>query len=477
MRTPPRALAAAVLAAAAGIHLAIGPSHLREAPLHAVFFVSLGLAQLAGSILVSRGAPLAVSRAIAAVNLGAIALWVVSRTAGLPTDGVQPVGLADAAAVSLEAIVVSSLLARATERGGFQRWAARPARAVPAVILAAGVAFGGVISVSGAGAHQHRATPDTVAAAAVHLHGLDDGRVDPGPPRSAASRGPVRTIATGEMPTAIAAGFGRLWVTDRSLGTLTIIEPATGASRSLEIAKGPSGVATGLGAVWVTDFSNDELIRVDPTTLRVTRSAVASGPSAVTTHASGVWITAIVGGVAQLIDPESMDARATLPVGFGPTGIAADASGIWIANTLDRTVVHVDPEARRVVGDALAVGAGPVGVVPAFGRIWVASSSAGTVEVIDPHTRTSRRVVVDDIARAGEGPIAVTTGGGRVWVANNHDKTLRSIDPATLALGEPLFFDDGLGLGPIAVQVAYVRDALWVTHHEDGTVRMMAARR
>jgi DNA-binding beta-propeller fold protein YncE len=415
-------------------------------------------------------------RTIGAANIAVIGLWALSRTVGLPGEAAESVGVADTASTVLEAVSIAGSVALSGRNvRGIRRVTWVPVAAMLGVSVIAGAALGAVPATS---EHDHlsdgsAADHEHVASSSAHLHGLYGCKIDPCPTGAGSSKGRVDAVITkvGEMPTGIAQGFGKLWVTDRRLGTLTSIDPITRATRSTVVGTGPSGVATGYGAVWVTDFSSDTLVRIDPTRLTMTRAATGSGPTAVAIGPDGIWVTSVVRGIAQLIDARSLKVLATIPVGYGPTGIAVDARNVWVVNTLDRTVVRIDAGTKRLIGRPIDVGAGAVGVTTGFGRIWVASSSAGTVDVIDPTTDEVRRLKVDDVSLPGQGPIALTVAAGRIWVANNHDKTIRSIEPSSYAIGDLVFFATELARSPIAVQLAYERGSLWITNSQDGTVR------
>ncbi|MGH2830763.1 MAG: hypothetical protein ACRDJM_09795, partial [Actinomycetota bacterium] len=457
----------AALAAAAGIHLAVALEHFRRAPLHGLFFAGLGIVQVAWALQLMRTTKRSTLPVIAIANAAIMGLWAVSRTIGLPGDSREAVGLADLVATLLEGAVVAGALSTLRSRIPVDRVAVWTpvAATILGVSLFAGAALG---AIPGAHRQDHQ---EAARGGGLH-HGIYDDATDPGPQpgRSSSARIDARLIKVGTMPTAIASGFGKLWVTDRELGKLTVIDPATRATSWVRVGAGPSAVASGFGAVWVTDFTRDLLVRLDPVTMRATRAPVGSGPTAVAVDRHGVWVTSIARGLAQLVDPHSLKVVATIPVGFGPTGLALDGRNAWVVNTLDRTVVRIDADTRRPVGDPIDVGAGATGATTAFGRVWVASSTAGTVNVIDPATGVVRQVTVDARTLPGQGPIAVTAVAGRIWVANNHDKTVRSIDPSTLAVGPLLFYSNELGRNPIAVQLTYQMGSLWVTNFQDGTV-------
>jgi len=99
---------------AAAIHFAVVPDHLSEYPLYGAFFIALGIAQvgLAAAVL------LVPSRQLFAIGAGSaagvMALWLVSRTVGVPIAPVpwrpEAVGFPDVTATLLEGISVIQFL-------------------------------------------------------------------------------------------------------------------------------------------------------------------------------------------------------------------------------------------------------------------------------------------------------------------------------------------------------------------------------
>lgn len=71
-------------AAAAGVHAAVGPAHVREQTLFGLFFAGSALLQLLWSVAVVVRASRAVLVAGVAGNLAVVALWALTRTYGLP---------------------------------------------------------------------------------------------------------------------------------------------------------------------------------------------------------------------------------------------------------------------------------------------------------------------------------------------------------------------------------------------------------
>jgi hypothetical protein len=153
--------------ALAGMSAGAGAIHLAMTPIHAaVWQDALGFSATAWFQLVTAGAVLAnrggrrFYAAVAVVNLAFIAVWALSRTAGLPfgdAPGVaEQVGAIDAVAVVLQVgvVVLAARLAVAPERRGGSRLS-------PALI---GVAALGlttmVITSPDAANHRHAASPN-----------------------------------------------------------------------------------------------------------------------------------------------------------------------------------------------------------------------------------------------------------------------------------------------------------------------------
>lgn len=112
-----------VLAASAVIHLAVTPAHLREYTAFGVFFIVAAVLQLGAAWLCWRRASRAVVWMSATLSVVIAAVWLVSRTVGLPIGpeaGVaEEVGLADVVSTIYEvvAVVVAVPLAMRLRRG------------------------------------------------------------------------------------------------------------------------------------------------------------------------------------------------------------------------------------------------------------------------------------------------------------------------------------------------------------------------
>jgi hypothetical protein len=161
------------------IHLAVVSEHAAEWWLFGVFFLVLGVVQIAWAAAAMEGNELPVPRLFATLNAAVIGVWVVSRTIGVPV-GPEPwvteaVGVADVIATSLEAVVVVLLLT--ARRGnnlestaltkGQLRMIALGALATAVVTVAALIAI--PLSLHGGHSHDHGQSHDHIGGEAKQL--------------------------------------------------------------------------------------------------------------------------------------------------------------------------------------------------------------------------------------------------------------------------------------------------------------------
>jgi len=97
------------------VHLAVVREHLAEWWLFGAFFIGIGVFQIVWALLALGRDRAPFPRVVAALNAGVIALWVITRTVGLPVGPErwtpEAVGMADVVCAVLQAIVVVLLVA------------------------------------------------------------------------------------------------------------------------------------------------------------------------------------------------------------------------------------------------------------------------------------------------------------------------------------------------------------------------------
>jgi hypothetical protein len=129
-----RSLIAVDSVAAGLIHVAVVPEHLGEAWYLGAFFIVVAALQILSTIplvLRSSGPTYA---AFAVLNGAIVAIWIVSRTVGVPIAPhawtPEPIGSLDLAATAFEVLVVAGSLALSPWRGSrsFRAAGAKPPR-------------------------------------------------------------------------------------------------------------------------------------------------------------------------------------------------------------------------------------------------------------------------------------------------------------------------------------------------------------
>ena len=194
-------LAAVASLGAAVIHFAVVPTHWQEWMPSGLFFVSIALFQLIWARMVLARTTMPVLAAGIMLNIGAVSLWAVSRTAGAPFGphaGVpELVKGADLCALLLQIYVVMG--------AGWVWYRGRQGEPIPAfasaiVLLGAGavIALASTVGVASGLRHGHHAP----AGAESDHHGTSIGHADGhhGHPEPANSPAIIESIGTPAAP-------------------------------------------------------------------------------------------------------------------------------------------------------------------------------------------------------------------------------------------------------------------------------------
>lgn len=120
-------VAAAALAVAAGAHFAALPDHVDQGAAVSAFFAVTASLQLLAAVMVGRGAHGRLRVVVAAGNIGVIAMWLWSRTFGIPLGGndggPEAVGLVDVVAVIAAVVACAGLWIPVATRHRRRSWA------------------------------------------------------------------------------------------------------------------------------------------------------------------------------------------------------------------------------------------------------------------------------------------------------------------------------------------------------------------
>ncbi len=176
-------------------------------------------------------------------------------------------------------------------------------------------------------------------------------------------------------PRPMLSRFGSIWIVDPD-GFVSRIDPDSGRSLgSVDVGNDPSAIAAGAGSVWVTNRADGTVTRIDPTTLVTTTIPVGHGPAAVAVNAAGAWVANAGDGTLVRVDTGTNAVAATTQVGDAPTAVLATPAALWVAGGRDGTVERLDPRSGHV-SKTIRLGGMPDALAAAAGKVWVTIAPA-----------------------------------------------------------------------------------------------------
>jgi YVTN family beta-propeller protein len=171
------------------------------------------------------------------------------------------------------------------------------------------------------------------------------------------------------------AAFGAIWLVDPE-GSVSRIDPDSARRLgSVGVGNGPSAIAAGAGSLWVTNRADGTVTRIDPETLVTTSIPVGHGPVAVAVNAAGAWVANSGDNTVVRVHLETNAVAGTTRVGDGPTAVLATENALWVANGRDGTVMRLDPRSGKR-NKTIHLGGTPTALASAGGHVWVAVAPA-----------------------------------------------------------------------------------------------------
>ena len=170
----------------------------------------------------------------------------------------------------------------------------------------------------------------------------------------------------------VATGDGFVWAVFGN-STLVRLDPADlDRPASGEAGIGPSAIAFGFGLVWVANSGDSTVWNFNPLTFeegKIHAYTAGQSPQGLAVGADAVWVASSLDDAVTRIDPLT-DARDDVAVGDDPAAIASGVDSIWVANRSEGTVSRIDPTTRKEIA-RIPVGGAPSGIVVADGAVWV----------------------------------------------------------------------------------------------------------
>jgi YVTN family beta-propeller protein len=208
---------------------------------------------------------------------------------------------------------------------------------------------------------------------------------------------------------------------------------------------------------------------------RYRRRLALALPAAVLVGAAAVavfFLTRSSGGVTvqpnslAVIDPDSSEVVAAIPVGRNPGQVAVGEGSVWVGNLEDRSLSRVDPTSRSVER-TIALEGSPTGIAVGEGAVWIVYGRLGTLSSVDPQFNVVSEPIDPGLGASTQGSVAV--GNGAVWVVFESAFVVR-IDPASRRVTATGVARDG----PTAIAVG--EESVWVANTVDSTVSRLNPR-
>ena len=178
---------------------------------------------------------------------------------------------------------------------------------------------------------------------------------------------------------------------------------------------------------------------------------------------SSAGLSAIQANHVGVIDPQTNEIVAEIPVGILPGPIAAGEGSIWVGNLQDRTLTRIDPVQRAAAATISLERRTPTGIAVGLGAVWVAHGVLGAVSQVDAQFGQVIRTTPVGGTAFGSPNGSVALDARSVWAVFG-DSTLARLDASGRLLEQTL-----AGTQPAGVVTA--TGSVWVTNSGDATVQ------
>jgi YVTN family beta-propeller protein len=227
-----------------------------------------------------------------------------------------------------------------------------------------------------------------------------------------------------EGPFAITSGAGSLWITtteysadDMLPGSIIRVDPVTGSMlATIPGGRGATAIAFGYGGVWVANYVDNSVQRIDPVTNQVAATITVEAPLGITADAKGVWVVDVYGRVSK-IDPTTNAVVSTIQTRETGAAVAAGGGSLWVVNpgslgAANGAITRID-SATGLLTASIPVGEFPLSVAYAGGSVWVGLLTTPTLVRISASTN---KVLGNLALSAGVYDLAATANA--VWTVH-----------------------------------------------------------
>jgi YVTN family beta-propeller protein len=295
----------------------------------------------------------------------------------------------------------------------------------------------------------------------------------------------IKTIGVGDGPSGVAVDQGddTVYVTNRTSGTVSVINGRTGlVDDTITVGSDPNGVAVNQrdDTVYVTNEDDSTVSMINGRSLDDSVTIpVGSSPRGVAVNQGDdtVYVTNYDDSTLSVINGRTGTVDATIVVGFRPFGVAVDDGDgtVYVANAGSNTVSVINGRTGTEDDTITVVNPTGVAVNQNDDTVYVTNINRHTVSVFNGRS-------LDDTVTIGVGNrpfgVAVDQGDGTVYVANStnfrfSDQTVTMINGRTGAVEGTITV--GSNPNGVAVDGSGTNAGLvYVTDTSDNTVSVIA---
>jgi YVTN family beta-propeller protein len=243
------------------------------------------------------------------------------------------------------------------------------------------------------------------------------------------------TIPTGAQPQAVAVNplTNKIYVANENSGNVTVIDGATNTTATITTGGGSNSVAVNpvTNKIYVSNGSDGDVTVIDGVTNDTTIVAAGSGPtaSAVNTVTNKIYIPNYNSGNVTVIDGAT-NAATTIPTAPNPWKIAVNpvTNKIYVAHQHGATLTVIDGVTNSTATVHLGGDyANSVAVNTITNKVYIPIYSGNVVTVIDGVTNSTINVTTPSIPFSA----AVNPVTNKIYVTNEGSTNLTVIDGAT----------------------------------------------
>jgi len=248
----------------------------------------------------------------------------------------------------------------------------------------------------------------------------------------------VSTTGVGPIPDSMVYDGAKLWVTNYSSGTVSVVSSGGQLLDTIAIPGSPStpeGIAFDGQYVWVAnDSSANSVTKIDATHATVAATyAVGIAPDALAFDGRYIWVANSYNNQVWILNRETGRKVNGYSTGVFPTDIVYDGTNMWVANGFSASsglgsVTKIRAIDGASEGTFTIPGKQLRGLAYDGKSIWVCNSYSNTVSRL----RASNVVLMGTFA-TGASPRAVAFDGSKLWIADSGQNTLTIIVPPEYA--------------------------------------------